>query len=217
MSRTYRCADVDERELGLTAAESACRRGQLVVLPTETVYGLATDAFSVEGVASMRRVQDRSRELPMPVLIGRTSTVDGLVLTLGPSGRALAEAFWPGPLMLVAQSHPSLRWDLGDSRGTVSVRMPIHPLALELLRVTGPLAVTAATRAGSPPPRTTAEAEDLFGSDVIVYLDAGPLEPGPTSTVVDLTGPLPRVVRAGAFPIELLREVAPDLLGPDDA
>ena len=217
MARTYRCADVGERELGLTAAESACRRGQLVVRPTETVYGLATDAFSVEGVASMRRVQGRSRELPMPVLIGRTSTVDGLVLTLGPSGRALAEAFWPGPLMLVAQSHPSLRWDLGDSRGTVSVRMPIHPLALELLRVTGPLAVTAATRSGSSSPRTIAETEDLFGSDVIVYLDAGPLDPGPTSTVIDLTGPLPRVVREGAFPIELLREVAPDLLGPDEA
>jgi L-threonylcarbamoyladenylate synthase len=215
VARTYRCADVGERELGLTAAESACRRGQLVVLPTETVYGLATDAFSVEGVASMRRVQGRSRELPMPVLIGRTSTVDGLVLTLGPSGRALAEAFWPGPLMLVAQSHPSLRWDLGDSRG--SVRMPIHPLALELLRVTGPLAVTAATRSGSSSPRTIAETEDLFGSDVIVYLDAGPLDPGPTSTVIDLTGPLPRVVREGAFPIELLREVAPDLLGPDEA
>jgi len=217
VSRTYRCADVDERELGLTAAASACRRGQLVVLPTETVYGLATDAFSVEGVASMRRVQERSRELPMPVLIGRTSTVDGLVLTLGPSGRALAEAFWPGPLMLVAQAHPSLRWDLGDSQGTVSVRMPIHPLTLELLRATGPLAVTAATRSGSPPPRTIAETEALFGGDVTVYLDAGPLEPGPTSTVVDLTGPLPRLVRAGAFPIELLREVAPDVLGPDDA
>ena len=112
MSFTFNCADPVERERGIAAAASACRRGELVVLPTETVYGLATDAFSVDGVARMREAQNRSRDLPVPVLIGRASTVDGLVLTLGPEGRALTEAFWPGPLTVVASSHPSLRWDL---------------------------------------------------------------------------------------------------------
>ena len=215
MPFTFDCSEPLERERGITAAASACRRGELVVVPTETVYGVATDAFSVEGVARMRQAQNRSRDFPVPVLIGRASTVDGLVLTLGPEGRALTEAFWPGPLTLVAQSHPSLRWDLGESHGTVSVRMPIHPVALELLRATGPLALTAANRSGNPAPRTREGAEDQLGEAVVVYLDAGTLNPGEPSTVVDITGPVPRVVRAGAFTVEQLREVCPTLLDPD--
>ena len=215
MSFTFNCADPVERERGIAAAASACRRGELVVLPTETVYGLATDAFSVDGVARMREAQNRSRDLPVPVLIGRASTVDGLVLTLGPEGRALTEAFWPGPLTVVASSHPSLRWDLGESHGTVSVRMPIHPLALDVLRITGPLALTAANRAGHPAPRTMHEAEAQLGDAVVVYLDAGTLTEGEPSTVVDITGPVPRVVRAGAFTVEQLREVCPSLLDAD--
>ena len=216
MSRRYACDVPDERELGLSAALSACRRGELVVFPTETVYAVATDAFSVEGVSRLREAQRRDRTTPIPVLIGRPQTADGIVLSLGPHGRALTEAFWPGPLMVIAAAHPSLRWDLGDTHGTVSVRMPIHPLALELLRQTGPLAVTAASVAGAQAPRTIDQAEALLGDNVTVYLDAGPCPEGPPSTVVDITGGLPRVLRVGAFSLELLREVVPELLGPDD-
>jgi tRNA threonylcarbamoyl adenosine modification protein (Sua5/YciO/YrdC/YwlC family) len=217
MARRYDCTNSADRTQGVAAAVAAAKRGHLVVLPTETVYGLATDAFSIEGVNHMREVQNRTREVPIPVLIGRPNTADGLVLTLGAEGRALVEAFWPGPLTLVARAHPSLRWDIGNSYGTVSVRMPIHPLALEVLRETGPLALTAANRAGLPAPRTIDAAREQLADDVAVYLDAGELEAGLASTVVDVTEDVPRMVRAGAFTFDRLREVAPNLLDATSA
>ncbi len=214
MSLVYHCDHVGDREAGLQGAAAAARRGDLVVLPTETVYGLATDAFSHRGLDAMRAAKGRGRDLPVPVLVPRPRTVDGLVYKFGDAGRDLVEAFWPGPLTIVARAQPSLTWDLGESNGTVSLRMPLHPVALELLRETGPLAVTSANRAGLPAPTTADEARDQLGDDVWIYLDAGPCPPGETSTVVDVTGEVARVVRAGAMPFELLREVVPDLLGP---
>lgn len=210
-TQTYDCSVPDERELGLSGALSACRRGELVVLPTETVYAVATDAFSAGGVARMREALSRPAGSPLPVLVGRASTADGLVQSMGSGGRSLVQAFWPGPLTLVARAHPSLTWDIGDTAGTVTVRMPIHPVAIELLRMTGPLAVTTAALPGLPPPRTVAEARGLIGDRAAVYLDAGPCPEGEASTVVDITGDVPRIVRRGAFPADLLREVVPEL------
>ena len=211
MPQRFDCSVPHERSSGLFAAAAACRRGSLVVLPTETVYAVATDAFSDTGVARIRLALGRSREHPLPVLIGRPQTADGLVLSMGEEGRALVEAFWPGPLTIVARAHPSLQWDLGDTGGTVSVRMPIHPLALELLRETGPLALTAATPSGGVAPRTADEAQVLIGDHAAIYLDGGPCADGLASTVVDVTGATPRVIRAGAVSSDLLREVVPTM------
>lgn len=213
----YDCSDPVQRSQGVLAARGALRRAELVVFPTETVYGLAADAFSPDGVTRLREVQERARDVPVPVLIGRPGTVDGLVLTLGADGRRLVEAFWPGPLTVIARAHPSLQWNLGDGGATVSVRMPLHPLALELLRDTGPLAVTSAARAGMPAARSAAEAMEQFGDDVTVYLDGGELPAGDPSSVIDVSGGTARVLREGAFSIDVLREVAPELLGPDDS
>jgi len=196
---------------GVEAAVTALQAGQLVVLPTDTVYGIAADAFSPTAVAALLAAKGRGRDMPVPVLVGAWRTLDGLVDELGPLARRMVEAFWPGPLTLVVRAAPSLAWDLGETRGTVAVRMPEHPVALDVLTQTGPLAVSSANRSGQPPAVDAADAERQLGGAVSVYLDAGPAgEPVP-STIVDLTGDRARVLRVGALDVERLRELAPDL------
>lgn len=212
MTQVYRCDDPADRARGLAAAVSAVRRGDLVVLPTDTVYGLGTDAFGTVGAERLRTVKGRGDDLPLPVLVGHPRTLDGIVLGLEGAGAALVEAFWPGPLTIVARSQPTLSWNIGGTRGTVSVRMPLHPVAIELLRETGPMAVTAANRSGLEPPVSVSEARRQLGDAVPVYLDAGPLPPGPMSTIVDVTGGPPRLLRAGGLPFEQLLDVVPELL-----
>lgn len=197
------------------AAVAAIRAGQLIVLPTDTVYGVGADAFAPSGVNALLAAKGRGRDMPVPVLIGSWQTLDGLAHSVGPTARALVEAFWPGPLSLVLRQHPSLSWDLGETRGTVLVRMPMHPLALDVLTRTGPLAVSSANRSGQPPATTVSEARAQLGSAVAVYLDGGPT-PGPVpSTIVDASRPdePPRVLRLGGVDVDRLREVAPDLIG----
>jgi tRNA threonylcarbamoyl adenosine modification protein (Sua5/YciO/YrdC/YwlC family) len=195
----------------VAAAASSARRGDLVVLPTESVYGVGTDAFSRDGVARLLAAKGRGRDLPLPVLVPGPGTVDGLALRLPQAGRDLITAFWPGGLTVVVRHHPSLAWDLGDTDGNVALRMPLHPVVLEVLRETGPLALTSANRAGLAPPTTCDDAEAQLGDAVRIYLDAGISPEAATSSVVDLTGDLPRLLRAGSVPLDLLREVCPDL------
>lgn len=207
--------DVTERTTdGVEAAVRALQAGELAVIPTDTVYGIAADAFAPDAVARLLAAKGRGRDMPVPVLVGAWRTLDGLVDELGPLARRLVEACWPGPLTLVVRAARSLAWDLGETRGTVAVRMPLHPVALELLGLTGPLAVSSANRSGMPPATTAAEAERHLGDAVSVYLDAGPAgEPVP-STIVDLTGDRARVLRAGALGLDVLRTHIPDLAEP---
>lgn len=201
-----------ERPLGLEQAAEAVRRGELVVLPTDTVYGLGADAFSHDGVTALLAAKGRGRDMPVPVLVGSPRTLDGVATALSDTARALVEAFWPGGLTIVARVQPSLEWDLGDTGGTVAVRMPLHPVAIELLQATGPMAVSSANRTGHQPATTVDEAIEQLGESVSVYLDGGPSgEPVP-STIVDVSGDVPRLLRAGAIPVETLREVAGDLV-----
>jgi L-threonylcarbamoyladenylate synthase len=212
--RRYDMSLPGERPVGIEQATDAVRRGELVVLPTDTVYGLGTDAFSPEAVGDLLKAKGRGRDMPVPVLVGSPRTLDGIATRLGTAARALVEAFWPGGLTLVAHAQPSLQWDLGDTGGTVAVRMPLHPVAIELLQATGPMAVSSANTTGHPPATTADEAVEMLGDAVSVYLDGGPSgEPVP-STIVDVTGDVPRVLRAGALGVELLREVAGDLEAP---
>ncbi|MFC4943902.1 L-threonylcarbamoyladenylate synthase [Pseudonocardia sp. GCM10023141] len=207
MAPTYDCADPDARADGLAAAARAVRAGRLVVLPTDTVYGLGCDAFSAEAVRSLLAAKNRGPDMPVPVLVGSWSTIDGLVLGVPKSARDLIEAFWPGAVSLVLPHAPSLAWDLGSTRGTVMLRMPLHPVALELLRDVGPMAVSSANISGSPPAVTAAEAEQQLGDKVGVYLDGGRSgEPVP-STIIDLTGDDPRVLREGAVTSAAVAEV----------
>lgn len=214
MSRRFDCDDPEQRRRGLEQGAQAARRGELVVLPTDTVYGLGTDAFSPEGVAALLAAKGRGRDMPVPVLVGSPRTISGLTFGLPSSAHRLVEAFWPGGLTVVVRQAPSLVWDLGDTDGTVALRMPLHPVAIELLTAVGPMAVSSANRSGEPPATTADEAQAQLGEDVAVYLDGGASGEAVPSTIVDLTGDVPVVLRAGAVSLDELRTVCPDAEGP---
>ncbi|MGS0684221.1 L-threonylcarbamoyladenylate synthase [Nakamurella sp. GG22] len=203
----FDCADPVARRAGLEAAAHAARSGNLVVMPTDTVYGIGADAFNAAAVRALLAAKGRGPDMPVPVLVGSWTTIDGLVMAVPPVARTLIEAFWPGGLSLVIEHAPSLSWDLGDAKGTVMVRMPLHPVALDLLRLVGPMAVSSANRSGSPAATTAADAAAQLGDDVSVYLEGGPSPIGVASTVVDLTSEVPRVLRAGAVSTDRIREV----------
>lgn len=204
---TFDCADPDARADGLAAAARAVRAGNLVVLPTDTVYGIGCDAFSATAVQSLLAAKGRDPDMPVPVLVGSWSTIDGLVIGVPSAARELIEAFWPGGLSLVLPHAPSLAWDLGTTRGTVMLRMPLHPVALELLRDVGPMAVSSANRSGSAPAVDATDAAAQLGDRVGVYLDGGPSVDNVASTIVDLTADTPRVLREGTVSLASISEV----------
>jgi tRNA threonylcarbamoyl adenosine modification protein (Sua5/YciO/YrdC/YwlC family) len=207
----YDCTDPARRAAGLDAATAAIARGELVLLPTDTVYGVGADAFSPAAVTGLLTAKNRGRAMPVPVLVGEASTLSGLTVRVPPVASRLAEAFWPGGLTLVVEHAPSLAWDLGDAEGTVAVRLPDDDVARDLLRRTGPLAVSSANRSGRPAATTAEEAVAQLGEHAAVVLDGGARVGSAASTIVDCTGPAPRVLRVGAVPVERLREVVPEI------
>ena len=207
MRETYDCLDPQRREEGVRAAADAVRAGRCVVLPTDTVYGIGCDAFNNEAVATLLATKHRGPDMPVPVLVGSWVTIQGLVREFTETAKTLVEAFWPGGLSIVVPEAPSLPWNLGDTRGTVLLRMPNQPLALELLQETGPMAVSSANISGNPPATTAAQARQQFGDAVGLYLDGGEAEVGKPSTIVDLSGPAPVILREGAISAERIGEV----------
>jgi L-threonylcarbamoyladenylate synthase len=191
----------------LDAAVHAVSRGEVIVLPTDTVYGVGADAFSPDAVARLLAAKGRDRQMPPPVLIPSVRTVDGLARDVSAAARALMDVFWPGPLTVIVYAQPSLAWDLGDTRGTVALRVPDHGAALALLARTGPLAVTSANLTGKAAATSAEDAREQLGSAVSVYLDAGDSPLGIASTIVDATGPALRVVRDGGVSWDKLVEV----------
>ncbi|WP_031043209.1 L-threonylcarbamoyladenylate synthase [Streptomyces sp. NRRL F-5650] len=211
MARRYDTNDATDRVTGLREAASAVRRGELVVLPTDTVYGIGADAFTAEAVGDLLEAKGRGRTMPSPVLIGSPNTLHGLVTDFSEMAWELVDAFWPGALTLVAKHQPSLQWDLGETRGTVAVRMPLHPVAIELLTEVGPMAVSSANLTGHPAPEDCDAAQRMLGDSVSVYLDGGPTPGNVPSSIVDVTREVPVLLRAGALSAEELRKVVPDL------
>jgi L-threonylcarbamoyladenylate synthase len=216
VSRRYDCSDPLERTKGIADAVSVIRRGELVVLPTDTVYGIGADAFTPNAVSALLDAKGRGRDMPAPVLVGSVRAAQALVDDLGTYGQDLIDEFWPGALTIVCRANTTLAWDLGETKGTVAIRMPLHQLALELLKETGPMAVSSANRSGAAPARTAEEAETQLGDSVAVYLDDGPSGDDMPSSIVDLTGAVPRLLRAGAISEERLREVCGVLLSDED-
>ena len=210
--RLYDCRNIVERDQGIEAAISAVKSGDLVVFPTDTVYGVGADAFKSWSVTALLNAKGRGRNVPPPVLVGSRHTLDGLVARLPDKARDLVEAFWPGALTIVVEQAASLQWDLGETNGTVAVRMPLHPVALEVLRETGPMAVSSANLHGQPTASTADEAREQLGYKVSVYLEAGPCADPVPSTIVDLTQETPVILRNGAIPLEQLRSVVPGIL-----
>jgi len=207
MTQRFDLSDEDQREAGIAAATLAAQRGQLVALPTDTVYGVGVDAFSPSAVSSLLAAKRRGREMPPPVLVSAATTLDALAVGIPPYARELVKRLWPGPLTLVCRQQSSLQWDLGDTRGTVAVRMPNHDVALELLARTGPLAVSSANRSGLPAATDADAVEEMLGDTVEVLLDGGPTAGGVPSTIVDVTGGVGRLLRPGAVSLEELNKM----------
>ena len=207
------CADGTNWERAVAAGLAATRRGDLVLIPTETVYAIATDAFSRRGVSALREAKGYDDQVPLPVLVGARSTVPGVAARVGDDARALMDAFWPGLLTLLLPPQPTLAWDLPNG-APLAVRMPLHPVALALLAASGPLVVTTANLRGLPAPADVDDALAQLGDSVALALDAGDLtdESGLPSTVVDLTGDAPRVVRMGSVSLDALRGACPAVL-----
>jgi len=212
---SYDCRTLAERDQGIAAAVEAVKSGQLVVFPTGTMYGLGADAFDADAVAELRRLKDHSRDVASPVMVGSQQTLDGLVLSLPQAARELVEAYWPGELSVIVEHAPSLSWDIGDTDGTFLVRQPLHPVALELLRETGPMVVVGASLPGHAPPTTAEQAQEQLGAAVSVYLEAGPGADAVPSTIVDCAEDPPMLLRAGALSLSDLRSVLPDLVESD--
>jgi len=208
MNAWYDCADDAQHAEGLSAAVAAVLNGELVVLPTDTVYGLGADAFNPAAVNRLLAAKGRGRDMPPPVLVGTVRADTALVEDMGPDGQRLIEEFWPGGLTIVCRAARTLNWDLGDTKGTVAIRMPEDEIALELLKETGPMAVSSANLTGSDAATTAAAARDQLGESVSVYLDGGERAGGVASTIVDVTGDQPRLLRRGAISVGRLREVA---------
>ncbi|PPG20412.1 L-threonylcarbamoyladenylate synthase [Rathayibacter toxicus] len=228
MARIYDCSLDKDLLTGTRLARTAIGRGELVVLPTDTVYGVAANAFDAAAVRRLLEAKGRTRQSPPPVLIGDHSALNALAENVPDAVRDLAKAFWPGGLTIVLHAQPSLVWDLGETRGTVALRMPDNPVTLELLAETGPLAVSSANKTGQPSATTVQEAFEQLGDSVEVYLDVGqtgsryrerPAESSESSTIVDATalsfvGGTLRILRQGVVSAERLREVMGELL-PD--
>ena len=207
MTELFDCADPAQRARGIAAAVSAAKVGRLVVLPTDTVYGVGANAFDSAAVAALLAAKGRGRDMPVGVLVGSWHTIEGLVFAMPDGAHELIRAFWPGALSLVVRQAPSLQWDLGDARGTVMLRMPLHPVAIELLREVGPMAVSSANVSGRPPAVSADDAQRQLGDQVDVYLDAGVAAQQAASTILDLTGPAPHILRAGPVSAESLAAV----------
>lgn len=209
MSPVFDCSTEGMRREGVGKAAEALRNGKLVVLPTDTLYGIGADAFNREAVAALLAAKGRGRNMPPPVLVGDTRTVDGLATDVPDYVRGMLEAFWPGPLTVVLKAQPFLTWDIGDTNGTVALRMPDHDLALELLREVGPMAVSSANVSGWPAARTMVDAATQLGASVFVYLDGGTVGGGLASTIVDCTTETPVILRDGAISLEELQPYFP--------
>jgi L-threonylcarbamoyladenylate synthase len=207
VSTTYPTASGAERETAIEAAARAVQQGGLVILPTDTVYGIGADAFDHAAVQALLDAKGRGREMPPPVLVSAVTTLEALASGVPDYVESLTGEFWPGPLTLVCTQQPSLTWDLGETQGTVAVRMPDHEVALALLERTGPLAVSSANLTGLPAAIDAADAEAMLGDRVDVVLDGGRSPQAEASTILDVRGPTPRVLRLGALSVAALNAV----------
>lgn len=213
--RRFDCTGDDPASIAeaYEAARQATTDGECIVLPTDTVYGIGVDAFSAEAVQRLLDAKNRGRDMPPPVLIAEPVLFRTLAADVPDAAQALTDRYWPGALTVICRIQPSLQIDLGDTEGTIALRVPDHELARDILRRTGPMAVSSANISGQPAALTCDEAIEQLGDSVSVYLDGGPLAgAGAPSTIVDFTRHEDgEVLRRGALSVETLRETVPRL------
>lgn len=228
MTSLFDCRDEAQLLAGMRHARQAIARGELIVMPTDTVYGIAADAFTPSAVQRLLEAKGRGRNQPPPVLVSGQAALTALVEEIPEPVQRLVDEFWPGGLTIVLPAQASLSWDLGDTLGTVAVRMPDQRVALELLEETGPLAVSSANLSGKAAAISAENAQEMLGESISVYLDAGFSETGVSSTIIDATSlvrrgsddtsePCVRVLREGAVTREQLESILGDLLEPQES
>lgn len=217
MPEVFDCAEPAQLMSGMRLARKAIASGELVVLPTDTVYGVAADAFNPEAVQRLLHAKGRTRQSPPPVLVAGYEAIQALAAMILPEVEELAKRFWPGALTIVVPARRSLAWDLGETHGTVALRTPDHQVARELLAETGPLAVSSANLTGQPAATTASKAKEMLGDSVAVYLDSGASSGGAPSTIIDASrlhtaDKHLHLLRLGAVTVDEIREVVGDLL-----
>ncbi len=196
-----------ERRRGLVAAKAALMRGECVVMPTDTVYGVAANPFVPKGITSLLAAKRRDREMPIPVFVPNLDSALALSYQVSDQAKLIMEKFWPGAITLITKAHPTLKWDLGNADGTIALRIPLQRTALELLTETGPLGVTSANLTGEPAATDIESAQNKFGNSVSVYLDTGATSGEVASTIIDASQVHLRVVRVGVISISSIVEV----------
>ncbi|MEZ7671884.1 L-threonylcarbamoyladenylate synthase [Pauljensenia sp. 20925_1_27] len=201
-------------EADLARAQQELRDGHLLVVPTDTVYGIGADAANPEAVAAVLAAKGRGRQMPPPVLVASVDVIGSLCVDVPDAARTLARAFWPGGLTLILRARPDLGWDLGETGGTIGVRMPNQDALLRLLRDFGPMAVTSANLTGQPPATSVQQAVGYFGGRVAAYLDGGPTQGSTASSIVDFAHDTPRVLRLGTIALDDLSAAAGVAIAP---
>ncbi|MEY4417622.1 MAG: hypothetical protein RIQ88_60 [Actinomycetota bacterium] len=222
MQKIFDCSIDTELLTGMRLAKVALGRTELAVIPTDTVYGIAANAFSAAAVQALLDAKGRGRQSPPPVLVSSIAQARALVETFPAPAVKLAETFWPGALTMIFKAQPSIEWDLGETKGTVALRVPDHKIALALIEETGPLAVSSANLTGQPAATTCQQAFEYLQDSVAVYLDGGNSPKGEASTILDMTDLVEdaegkttgkvRIIRQGALTEAKIRSVLGELL-----
>jgi L-threonylcarbamoyladenylate synthase len=192
----FDCLADDGLQETLTATKAFVDDHHLIILPTDTGYAIGGDAFSAAVTSRIRAIKGMEEAAPLQVLISGIDVLDGVASPASGEARLLASAFWPGPLSMILPASPTLKWDIGGDRRFVQVRVPNHPVALELLKLTGPMTASAARAASGP---IIEKAEDIgpLQHHVAAFLDYGTLKSGSLSTIVDCTGEKVAILRKG--------------------
>lgn len=206
---------LDSSDDSLKKAGKALAEGKLVAIPTETVYGLGADAFNPEAVARVFEAKARPAFDPLIVHIASLADVGRVVADFPPKARLLAEALWPGPLTLILPKRAEVPDIVTSGLPSVAVRFPVHPVARRIIEYSGTvIAAPSANPFGYISPTTARHVADTLGDRVDFIVDGGPCAVGVESTVLDMTGPTPSLLRPGGMPLERIREIVGDILVP---
>ncbi|MEY4322305.1 MAG: hypothetical protein RL410_86 [Actinomycetota bacterium] len=198
----------DDRATATNVVVTAMRAGEVVGLHADSSYALATDAFSAIGINKIFDLKDRHDAIT-PILVGRSEVLHGILLNFTDEMRTLIDAFWPGPLTIIAKPQPTLAWHA--SSDAISVRMPQDEWTREVVTEVGMVMAIAATRGNHSAPTTATQASEMWGSDVRHWLNTGAADPEKLSTIVDFRGAKPNIVRLGALSHADLRQVLPSV------
>ncbi|MCL1838020.1 MAG: L-threonylcarbamoyladenylate synthase [Propionibacteriaceae bacterium] len=193
-------------QTAILAALNVIRDGGCVVLPTDTVYGIAANPFNPDAVQHLLDTKRRGKDMPPPILIADARTMFALAAEISQPLEAVTERFWPGGLTVIVKTHPALA-AFAPKSATIALRVPAHRFTCDLLRITGPLAVSSANISGNPPATTNAAAVAQFGEQVPLYLDFDATPGSEPSTILDMTGATPKILRSGVVSAKELGEV----------